>query len=148
MNLGDDERNEERAKLVLAADEERAGVNVDRIDSETNARIQQGGETDDGAAANDDHFLDERPCGDDEHDELGNDVEEEEEQSALTLSSQSHSRVFLQCALPDNCFQIYGVKLLDGPFALKLFKFLLITFAGISLMHWFVRRMVRWRRMI
>ena len=53
------------------------------------------------------------------------------------------TKLLLQPLLPDDRFTIARVKLLDGPCAVKLLKFVLLTFLGIVAMFGLVRWVVR-----
>ena len=63
-----------------------------------------------------------------------------------TPSSQSSSSCWTRCLLPDDRFSLCGTHLVDGPVAVKLLKFLAVTFGGICLMYKFVRFMVRYNK--
>lgn len=45
--------------------------------------------------------------------------------------------------IPDESFELKGIRLLDGVEAVRFLKFVALTFIGIALIHWFVRLMVR-----
>jgi len=52
-------------------------------------------------------------------------------------------RILQRTILPDECFEIKGVRILDGQEAVRFLKFVVITFIGMVLVHWFVAFMVR-----
>lgn len=68
---------------------------------------------------------------------------------SITEHHESNSRdarwkkLWLQPILPDDRFAIARVKLLDGPPAVKLLKFVAFTFVGIVVMFGLVRWVVR-----
>ena len=51
-----------------------------------------------------------------------------------------------QTLVPDTCFQVKGIRILDGVEAVRFLKFVILTFVGILLVHWLVRIMVRQSR--
>lgn len=58
-------------------------------------------------------------------------------------SAQRRWQRFLhKCILPDNRTTFYGIQIVDGPFAVKLCKFVGVTLLSVCFMHWFVRAMV------
>jgi hypothetical protein len=67
----------------------------------------------------------------------------------MSMQSQDTSRggiqssIWKRCLLPDNRLALLGVDLLDGSPAIKLFKFLAITFASICFFYNLIRFMVR-----
>jgi hypothetical protein len=48
-----------------------------------------------------------------------------------------------QNLVPDACFQVKGIRILDGVEAVRFLKFVILTFVGILFVHWLVRVMVR-----
>ena len=135
MAMDDQEtRKEERSKLVEVADEEQGSKQ-----QPSEERLLATGDHDDDDGDNDE--MDERDSGNQETfpDE---DIDEDADELA-SWRSLSFWKFLNHCALPDNEPRICGLPLAEGPFAVKLFKFVIITFLGIALAHWFVRKMVR-----
>lgn len=66
--------------------------------------------------------------------------------STGSSSPSSNSSWWNARLLPDDRFSICGVNLLDGPPAVKLLKFIAVTFGAICFMYKFIRFMVRDRR--
>ena len=60
-----------------------------------------------------------------------------------TVGNERWQKLWFQPLLPDDRFAIARVKLLDGPCAVKLLKFVLVTFLGIVSMFGLVRWVVR-----
>lgn len=51
---------------------------------------------------------------------------------------------FLQrTILPDECFEVKGIRILDGVEVVRFLKFTVLTFVGILFVHWLVHIMVR-----
>jgi hypothetical protein len=61
--------------------------------------------------------------------------------STTRIESLWWQTVLHSTILPDDKFHLLGIRFADGPFAIKLFKFVAVTFAGICSMFWFVRWM-------
>lgn len=74
-------------------------------------------------------------------------IETEAEHLARTTSSSTTSsaasRLWNACLLPDDRFSIAGVSLVDGPPAVKLLKFVVVTLGSICLMYKGIRFVVR-----
>jgi hypothetical protein len=63
--------------------------------------------------------------------------------SSTTVENARYRYWFRQTLFPDNVIQVYTVTFAEGPFAIKFFKFTMLTFIGIWTMFYFVRFMVR-----
>lgn len=64
----------------------------------------------------------------------------------VILSSSENDRYrywFRQTFFPDDVIKVYSITFAEGPFAIKFFKFTILTFVGIWTMFYFVRFMVR-----
>lgn len=63
-----------------------------------------------------------------------------------TLSSSTENARyrywFRQTLFPDDFIQVYNITFAEGPFAIKFFKFTILTLLGIWTMFYFVRFMV------
>jgi hypothetical protein len=71
-------------------------------------------------------------------------IETEAEHVSRTLATQSRtSALWNACLLPDDRFSIAGVSLVDGPAAVKLLKFVIVTLGSICLMYKGIRFVVR-----
>lgn len=77
---------------------------------------------------------------DDDEDDEGSRFQDELTSHGTTSPSTS---CWTTCFLPDDRFSICDTHFVDGPVAVKLLKFLAVTFGGICLMYKFVRFMVR-----
>ena len=72
-----------------------------------------------------------------------NDEPERHVNSSGTATTTTCYRFWQTCLLPDDGYTLCGVPLVDGPVAVKLLKFLAVTFGGILFMYKFVRLVVR-----
>jgi len=70
---------------------------------------------------------------------------DDDDEPPIVQPDPQWQRILHACLLPDDRFTICGMKVLDGPFVVRLLKFTAISFIGIALMHGFVRFMVRGR---
>ena len=66
-----------------------------------------------------------------------------DEEPPIVQPDPQWQRILHARLLPDDRYTLFGMKVLDGPFVVKLLKFTVTTFLGIAFMHWLVRLMVR-----
>lgn len=73
--------------------------------------------------------------------EEGDDEDSDEVVSPTTEQSTQWDQVLHRSFLPDDRFSVAGIMLLDGPTAVKLLKFIILTGVGIVVMYYIVRWM-------
>ena len=78
------------------------------------------------------------------HDEPGHAITRPQSSSTTALSGWQ--RTFFTPLFPDDRFVVLGSPLLDGVRAVRCFKFFVVTWLGLLVMFYFVRWMVRFRR--
>jgi hypothetical protein len=68
---------------------------------------------------------------------------DEESSVASSAIPAEREHILLRNLIPDQAFSIRGIRILDGEEAVRFLKFVVITFIGLLLIHWFVALMVR-----
>mmetsp|Transcript_1541 Transcript_1541/g.2176 ORF Transcript_1541/g.2176 Transcript_1541/m.2176 type:complete len:403 (-) Transcript_1541:190-1398(-) len=139
--LHQQQQHRQRQQVIL--DEEK-GNSSEKTKQELSHLVSSESQDDDDENENDNRNeirLGAAVAEEEEEEEEEQEIFNDEQQQAQALPALRFQRFLHTCAIPDNRASINGIQLVEGPFAVKLLKFVAVTFAGISFMHWFVRQM-------